>query len=118
MKQMKFLALLSTLAMLCSLSAFARDNNQHSVDLADTVQVGGTQLQPGHYKLEWQGAGPAVQVTFLRNGKTVATVPGTLKTNDEHVTQDEVITNTSNKELNEIDFRRNKETIVFQQNGM
>ena len=118
MKQMKFLALLSTLAMLCSLSAFARDNNQHSVDLADTVQVGGTQLQPGHYKLEWQGAGPAVQVTFLRNGKTVATVQGTLKTNDEHVTQDEVITNTSNKELNEIDFRRNKETIVFQQNGM
>jgi hypothetical protein len=118
MKQIKLLALLSTLAMLVSLSAFARDSNQHSVDLADTVQVGGTQLQPGHYKLEWQGAGPAVQVTFLRNGKTVATVPGTLKTNDEQVTQDQVITNTSNKELNEIDFRRNKEAIVFPMSGM
>jgi hypothetical protein len=118
MKQMKFLALLSTLAMLCSLSAFARDNNQHSVDLADTVQVGGTQLQPGHYKLEWQGAGPAVQVTFMRNGKTVATVPGTLRVNDEHITQDSVVTDSASKELNEIDFRRNKEAIVFQQNGM
>jgi hypothetical protein len=82
------------------------------------VQVGGTQLQPGHYKVEWQGTGPAVQVTFLRNGKTVATVPGTLKTNDEHVIQDEVVTNSENKELNEIDFRRNKEALVFQQSGM
>jgi len=118
MKQMKFLALLSTLAVLFSLSAFARDNNQHSVDLADTVQVGGTQLQPGHYKLEWQGTGPAVQVTFLRNGKTVAMAPGTLKTNDEQITQDQVITNTTSKELNEIDFRRNKEAIVFQMSGM
>jgi opacity protein-like surface antigen len=118
MKQMKFLALLSTLAVLCSLSAFARDNNQHSVDIADAVQVGGTQLQPGHYKLQWQGTGPAVQVTFLRNGRTVATAQGTLKTNDEQITQDQVITNTTNKELNEIDFRRNKEAIVFQMSGM
>jgi hypothetical protein len=118
MKQVKFFALLSTFAVLFSLSAFARDNNQRSVDIPDTVQVGGTQLQPGHYKVEWQGTGPAVQVTFLRNGKTVATVPGTLKTNDEHVIQDEVVTNSANKELNEIDFRRNKEAIVFQQSGM
>jgi hypothetical protein len=118
MKQVKFLALLSTLAVLFSLSAFARDNGQHSVDIPDTVRVGGTQLQPGHYKLEWQGTGPAVQVAFMRNGKTVATVPGTLKVNDEQVTQDQVVTNSTSKELNEIDFRRNKEAIVFQQSGM
>jgi len=28
------------------------------------------------------------------------------------------VTDSASKELNEIDFRRNKEAIVFQQNGM
>ena len=117
MKYGRFFALLSTLAVLFSLSAFARDNNQHSVDIPSTVQVGDTQLEAGHYKVEWQGTGPAVKVSFVRNGKTVATVPGTLKTN-EPVSQDEVVTNSANKTLDEIDFRRDKEAIVFQQNGM
>jgi hypothetical protein len=62
----------------------------------------------------WQGTGPAVQVTFLRSGKTVATVPGTLKTNDSQVTQDAILTDSSNKTLSEIDFGRDKEALVFE----
>jgi hypothetical protein len=114
MKLRNYIAILSILAVLSPLSAFARNKNEHSINIADAVQVGGTQLQPGNYKVEWQGAGPAVQVTFLRNGKTVATVPGTLKTNDDQVTQDEILTDSANKTLNEIDFRRDKEALVFQ----
>jgi hypothetical protein len=113
-KYLKNTALLSVLAVLCSLSAFARDKNQHSVNLSDAVQVGNTQLQPGNYKVEWQGAGPDVQVNFVRNGKTVATVPGTLKTSP--VSQDAVVTDnaSSNKTLSEIDFGRDKQALVFQ----
>ncbi len=121
MKFLKYVALLSTLALLFSLSAFARDKNQHNVNISDAVQVAGTHLQPGSYKVEWQGTGPNVQVNFVQNGKTVATVPGTLKTNDEQVTQDQIVTNLSsapNKTLNEIDFRRDKEALIFQQSGM
>lgn len=116
MKYLKNTALLSVLAVLCSLSAFARDKNQHSVNISDAVQVGNTQLQPGNYKVEWQGTGPDVQVTFLQNGKAVATVPGTLKTNDAQVSQDAIVTDsaTANRKLNEIDFGRNKEALVFQ----
>ena len=77
MKLIKYTALLSTLALLSSVCALARDNNQHSVQIPDSVQVGSAQLQPGNYKVEWQGTGPEVQVKFLRDGKTVATVPGT-----------------------------------------
>jgi hypothetical protein len=55
-----------------------------------------------------------VQVTFLRGGKAVATVPGTLKTNDSEVTQDAIQTDSANNTLNEIDFRRDKEALVFQ----
>ena len=115
MKYLKNTALLSVLAVLCSLSAFARDKNQHSVNISDAVQVGSTQLQPGKYKVEWQGTGPDVQVTFLQNGKTVATVPGTLKSNDTQVSQDAIVTDSAsaNKKLNEIDFGRDKQALVF-----
>ena len=118
MKHLRYLALLSIFAMLFSLSVFARNKNQQSVDIPDTIQVGGTQLKPGNYKMEWQGAGPDIQVTFLRDGKTVVTVPATLKTNDDRVTQDDIVTGSENKTLQEIDFRRGKEAVVFQQSGM
>ena len=116
MKHLRYLlALLSILTVLSPLNVFARDKNQHSVEIPSTVQVGGTQLKPGNYKVEWQGTGPDLQVTFLRDGKTVATVPATLKTNQ--VTQDEIVTDSENT-LHEIDFRRDKEALVFQQSGM
>jgi len=120
-KQIKYAALLSMIALLSTVSALARDKNQHSVQISDSVQVGGTQLKPGNYKLEWQGTGPEVQVNFVRDGQTVATAPGTLKTNDPHVTQDDMVTNTTSpntKTLKEIDFSHNKESLVFEQSGM
>jgi hypothetical protein len=121
MKQVKYVTLLSMLALLLSVSAFARDKNQHSVKISDSVQVGGTQLEPGDYKVEWQGTGPEIQVNFVRGGKTVATVPGTLKTNDAQVRQDDIVTDTTSantKTLTEIDFGRDKESLVFGQSGM
>jgi len=121
MKQMKYTALLSMITLLSTVSALARDKNQHSIEILDSVQVGGTQLKPGNYKLEWQGTGPEVQVNFVRDGKTIATVPGTLKTNDPRVTQDDIVTDTTSanaKKLTEIDFSHNKESLVFEQSGM
>jgi methionine-rich copper-binding protein CopC len=120
MKQLKYTALLSMLALMFSVCAFARDKNQHSVEIPFSVQVGSTQLEPGTYKVEWQGTGPDLQVNFVRDGKTVATAPGTLKTNVPEVVQDDVVTDTKadNKTLKEIDFAHNKEALVFEQNGM
>ena len=121
MKQIKYTALLSMIALLSTVSALARDKNHHLVEISDSVQVGGTQLTPGNYKLEWQGTGPEVQVSFVRDGKTIATAPGTLKTNDPHVTQDDIVTDTTSantKTLTEIDFSHNKESLVFEQSGM
>jgi len=117
MKHLRYLTLLTILAVLSPLSVLARDKNQHSVDISATVQVGGTELKPGNYKVEWQGTGPDIQVTFLQNGKTVVTVPATLKTSDGQVTQDQIVTDLTNKTLSEIDFRRG-EALVFQQSGM
>jgi len=75
----------------------------------------------GDYKVEWQGTGPEIQVNFVRDGKTVATVPGTLKTNDPQVVEDDIVietTSANTKTLKEIDFGHNKESLVFEQGGM
>jgi hypothetical protein len=121
MKQMKYAALLSMLTLLSSVSALARDKNQHSVAIPYSVQVGGTQLKPGDYKVEWQGTGPKIQVNFVRNGKIVATVPGTLNANVAQVVEDGIVTDTTSantQTLKEIDLGRSKESLVFEQSGL
>jgi hypothetical protein len=121
MKQVKHITLLFILAFMSSTGTFAKVNNRHSVEIPDSVQVGGTQLKPGKYDVQWQGSGPEIQVSFLHDGKIVATVPGTLKTNDPQVTEDDIVTDTTSgnaKTLKEIDFSHNKESVVFEQSGM
>lgn len=110
-----FSTLLSMLLLL-PLAAFARDNNQRSVQIPSSVVVAGHQLNPGKYKVEWQQNGPRVTVNFVKNGKTVASAPATLKTNDSQVTQDDVMTRTTASNQNrlmEIDFSHQKEALVF-----
>jgi hypothetical protein len=116
-KYLQHLSVLSTLALLFPIGALA-GNNAHSIQIVAVVQIGSTQLKPGDYKVEWQGTGPAVQVSFQQRGKTVVTVPATLKTNDDEVTQDAIMTETTSAdttELKEIDFGRQKEALVFDQ---
>ena len=118
-KYLQSIAILSTLPLLFPLGALAR-NNKHSVDITDVVQVGSTQLKPGNYRVEWQGTGPVVQVSFEQNGETVVTLPATLKTNDNHVTQDAIETKGSSADKNvleEIDFGHQKEALIFDQNS-
>lgn len=118
-KYLQSIAILSTLPLLFPLAALARDN-KHSVDITDVVQVGSTQLKPGNYRVEWQGTGPVVQVSFEQNGETVVTVPATLKTNDDQVTQDAIETKGSSADKNvleEIDFGHQKEALIFDQNS-
>jgi len=121
MKYLKQLAIVAAFTLMCSYGAFAKDSNRRSVTITDPVQIGSSQLKPGHYQMEWQGTGPAVQVSFMRDGKTVATAPATLQTNDAQVTQDDLILDKSNtkvRNLKEIDFAHQKEAFVFAQNGM
>jgi len=116
MKHVKYRAFLSTLALLFPAGAFAGDKNERKVDIPDSVQIGATHLKPGNYKVEWQGDGPAVQVSFYQGRTLIATVPGTLKTNDREVTQDDVVvTNPSakSKVLVEIDLSRGKDALLL-----
>jgi hypothetical protein len=114
-----YLTIILTLTCLFGLggSARARDN-AHSVEIFDVVQIGDTKLKPGYYKVEWQGTGPAVEVSFRQKGRTVVTVPGTMETTDDQVTQDAIVIEATSGDasiLKEIRFGHPKEALVFDQ---
>lgn len=121
MKFTHYLAIIAVAATLSPLGAFASDKTSRSVKISDPVTVGSTQLKPGDYRVEWQGNGPSVQVNFMHNGKTVATVPAQVQSNDPKVTRDEILMDRSHanaQTLTEIDFGHGKEALVFSPSGM
>jgi len=109
------MALPLALVLLVPLRAFARPKNEHSVVIAESVQVGSTQLKPGTYKVEWEGNGPSLRVSFMENGKTVATAEGKMVDKDRPSLYDDIVVGTAGKSqtLKEISFRGKKETLVI-----
>jgi len=67
-------------AVALTLPAFA-GGAAHSgyVSFGDPVQINGTQLPAGDYKVTWDGDGPNVSLHILRGSKEVATAPATVK---------------------------------------
>jgi hypothetical protein len=61
--------------------AFAGPKNSANLNLEQTVNVAGTQLAPGQYKLVWEGTGPDITVNFTEGKKTVATASAKLVSN-------------------------------------
>ncbi|HZE26682.1 MAG TPA: hypothetical protein VE083_04805 [Terriglobales bacterium] len=61
------------LALLLATSAFAA--NKGSLQVQEPLTVNGAKLAPGDYKVEWDGAGPGVELSILQGKKVVAKVP-------------------------------------------
>jgi hypothetical protein len=61
------------LALLLASSAFAATKG--SLQLINPVTVNGTTLKPGDYRVQWEGAGPNVELSILRGKNVVAKVP-------------------------------------------
>ena len=64
-----------SLMMLLPLSVFAR-NKSTDINLAQPTQVGDTTLEPGTYHVTVTPSTSGNSVTFLKNGKQVASVTG------------------------------------------
>lgn len=121
MKCGKYLILVAIVSVLLPLSALAKDANKGEMHLLETARVGTTQLQPGTYKVEWNGDGPAVQVNIMQHSRTVATTSAKLLTDDRAARQDAVVLKQMNdgsheKTITEIDFGSRKEALLFTQN--
>ena len=105
---------LALLLCVLSVSAVAGTKQGGTINLIDPVVISGTQLQPGEYVVRWSGAGPNVQVQFLRDGKPVATVPGKVVAQRNPYDSAVVLRSTNDgvKTISEIDF--SKVTLQFQ----
>jgi hypothetical protein len=111
-----FSALLCAFAIVLSTGAFAKAKNEGSFDLSQAATVGATQLQPGHYKVEWTGTSGTVNVDIMQNGKTIATAQGTLKELGSRPAYDSVTlkANTDHhNRIEEIDFHNQKDALIL-----
>jgi hypothetical protein len=61
------------LALVLASSAFAA--TKAGLQLNHAVTVNGTTLKAGDYKLQWDGNGPDVEISFLQGKNVVAKVP-------------------------------------------
>ena len=70
---------LATVPVLLASDSKSDTNMRKNITLGEAAQVGTTTLQPGDYKVEWQGTGQNVNVKFMQGNKVVATAPATVQ---------------------------------------
>ena len=75
MTRTKSIANLLTLSLLLAANAVAGNTNKGTLQLTDTVTVGGKQLPAGKYRVEWAGSGATVEVSISDGRETLAKVP-------------------------------------------
>ena len=88
-----FKSLLLGLTVLAASSALAADKG--SLTVFDSVTVGGQQLRPGSYKLQWEGNGPDVQLSILKGKSVMVTTPARLVERERPATNDATVTKTA-----------------------
>ena len=75
MRKTKFAAGLLTFSLLFAASAIAGTPNKGTLQISDTVTIGGKQLPAGTYRVEWAGSGSRVELSISDGRETVAKVP-------------------------------------------
>ena len=73
------IVLLAALLAITFSTAGAASKNRKTIELTESIAVGNVILEPGSCTIEWNGAGPQVQVTFSQRKAIMATVPATLE---------------------------------------
>ena len=82
-------SLILGLALLLATSALAA--NKGSLQVQEPLTVNGTRLAPGEYKVQWEGAGPNVELSILEGKKVVAKVPAHMIDLDRPSTADSAV---------------------------
>ena len=75
MRNTKLSAGLLAFSLLLAAGAIAGNSNKGTLNVDETVTVGGKPLPAGKYQVEWAGAGPSVEVSISDGRETVAKVP-------------------------------------------
>ena len=75
MRKTKFTAGLLALSLLLAAIAIAGNPNKGTLQVSETVTVGGKQLPAGKYQVEWAGSGSNVELSIFDGKEAVAKVP-------------------------------------------
>jgi hypothetical protein len=84
---------LMSFAMLFATTAFAA--NKGSLHVQSTTIAGKTQLPAGEYTVQWEGAGPDVELKIKLHNRVKATVPAKVIPLDQPLREDAAILDTA-----------------------
>jgi hypothetical protein len=112
-------ATLFLFALTMSVAAFAATKSE-TVTLYSATQVNGKTLPAGEYTVKCEPNGSTAQVTFMRNGKEVATANGQVKQLTSKPDQAQIITSDSGSthSISEIDFSHSSTGVTFNSGAM
>ena len=120
MKAVRLLAVGAAFALVFPLASLASTKSsqeqKQKVSVMDRVELAGKTLNPGNYQVEWQGNGPAVNVKFLQDGKTLLTAPARLaqlKTPAPYSAVVETTQKNGAKTIQEIEWNHKREALTF-----
>jgi hypothetical protein len=102
-------------ALTLSISAFAASKSE-TITLFHDAQINGKTLRAGEYTVKCNNTGSTSQVSFLRNGKEVATATGQVKQLSNAPASNQIVTQDGNgsASISEIDFANSKTGVTFE----
>jgi hypothetical protein len=118
MKRFVTLVCGTALTLMLTGAAFAGTVSK-TLTFSDPVQVNGTTLQPGDYKVTFDDNAPTTQLTFKKGKKEVATAQAQVKPADRmiHTTSVEFNTEGSTRKLQQIQFGGSNQALVLAEGG-
>jgi len=118
MKRFATLVCGTALTLMLTGAAFAGTVSK-TVTFSNPVQVNGTTLQPGDYKVTFDDAAPTTQLTFKKGKKEVATAQAQVKqaSNKVNATSVEFNSEGSTRKLQQIQFGGSTQALVLSDAG-
>ncbi len=107
---------ITAFVLLIGITAIASEKDTRTVKLFYPAALGGNVLKPGEYNVKLESHSPEVTLTFVKDGKTVATTQGRWEDHNSVPTRNEVVYDTNqdgSQMVSEIRFRGTKEVIVL-----
>jgi hypothetical protein len=105
----RFTYVLITFTMFFATTAFAA--NKGDLHLQSPTMAGETQLPAGEYTVQWEGAGPDVEIKIKLQNRVKATVPAKVIPLEQPLTEDAAVVGTDvdgGRKLREIRFSGRK----------
>lgn len=115
-KPSRFGISLALVALLVGASAIASDKDSRTIKLFYPATLGGSLVKAGEYNVKMESHSPQVTLTFIKQGKAVATTQGRWEERSTIPTRNEVVYDTNqdgSSTVSEIRFQGMKDVIVL-----